>query len=206
MVDGFERFKSDSSHPAKAIQNLDQGFDNPAFLRSGSEFTNDILILVLKPSESNSGPLEMTCTNQYGQGPTSPPVESNPGPQKMPGANQDGQKPVSPLDINTEILILVLKTPESNPGHLKMTCFDQDGLGSANLLGHRLELVNYSATRRLDKEDSLNGHQIATSCVPLRTQTYAKVVACLKEFKTRPDTFTTNKHQLPPVPSPELAT
>ena len=25
--------------PAKVIQNLDQGFDNPAFLRSGSEFT-----------------------------------------------------------------------------------------------------------------------------------------------------------------------
>ncbi|KAJ9080970.1 hypothetical protein DSO57_1019365 [Entomophthora muscae] len=82
-----------------------------------------------------------------------------------------------------------------------MTCANQDGKGHTNLMGHRLELVNYPAACQLNKGDSPIIHQIAASLVPLMTQTYVKVVACLKEVKTRPDTGHVNEHQLLPASS-----
>ncbi|KAJ9059429.1 hypothetical protein DSO57_1002425 [Entomophthora muscae] len=94
---------------------------------------------------------------------------------------------------------------ELNPAPLKMNCVNQDGQGSANTLNQRLKLLNYFTNRQLVKRDSPNGHQIAASLVPLRTQSYVEVVACLKKVKTRPDTGPANEHQLLPVPYPELA-
>lgn len=105
---------------------------------------NEISILVLKTPELSPDCLENTC------------------------ANQDGQGPTSQLDINTKISILVLKPLGLNPGPLNMTFVNQDGQRPANLLSHRLELLNYSATCQLVKGDSPNNHQIATDLVPLR--------------------------------------
>ncbi|KAJ9073680.1 hypothetical protein DSO57_1013710 [Entomophthora muscae] len=116
------------------------------------------------------------------------PWESNPGPQKTPCTNQEGQEPASLPAIKTEILILVLKATELNLELLRMNCTNQDEQGPTNLPGHRLKLLDYPATCWLNKGDSLNGHQIAASPVPLRTQTYTEVVACLKEVKMRSDT------------------
>ncbi|KAJ9071668.1 hypothetical protein DSO57_1034667 [Entomophthora muscae] len=97
-------------------------------------------------------------------------LELNPGPLEMTCANQDGQVPSS-LSV------------DSNPGPQKMPYTNQDRKRPANLFNHRLELLNYSATHQIVKGDSPNGHQITASLVPLRTQTYAEVVACLKRLR-----------------------
>ncbi|KAJ9061822.1 hypothetical protein DSO57_1016757 [Entomophthora muscae] len=79
----------------------------------------------------------------------------------------------------------------------------QDGPGPANPLSHRLKLLNYSATRWPTTEDSLNGCQIATKLVPLKTHTYAGDVVCLKEVGEGPTTIPANKPQSLTVSSPE---
>ncbi|KAJ9085367.1 hypothetical protein DSO57_1014786 [Entomophthora muscae] len=56
------------------------------------------------------------------------------------------------------------------------------------------------------KDNSLNGHQIAVNLVPSKIQTYAEVVACLKEVTTRPPARTANDHQLMPVSSIDVKT
>ncbi|KAJ9060060.1 hypothetical protein DSO57_1034924 [Entomophthora muscae] len=166
---------------------------------------NDISILVLKTKESNPDPQKIPCTNQDRQGPTSLPFEPNPGPQEIPCPNQKGWEPTGLPEAKNESSIPALKTLESNPDPLKTNWITQDEQGPANLLSHRLKLLNYSATRQLVKGDSQNGHWIAANLVPLRTQTYAEAVACFKEVKTRPTTSPTNEHQLPTVSSPEWA-
>ncbi|KAJ9051381.1 hypothetical protein DSO57_1005089 [Entomophthora muscae] len=98
-------------------------------------------------------------------------------------------------NVKNNISILVLKTQGSNSGHQDMPGTYQEKQGPANLLSHRLELG-----------DSPNDHQIATSCVLRRTQTYTEVMAYLKKVKMRPDTGPANEHQLPSVSSPDLAT
>ncbi|KAJ9049229.1 hypothetical protein DSO57_1026830 [Entomophthora muscae] len=104
-----------------------------------------------------------------------------------------------------------VENPQPAPVKAKLTCLfclfasssedgsgPQDGPGPANPLSHRLKLLSYSATCWLNNKDSLNGCQIAAKPVPLETHTYTVVVAW-----KRPTTSPANKHQLPPVPSPE---
>ncbi|KAJ9082661.1 hypothetical protein DSO57_1002607 [Entomophthora muscae] len=62
----------------------------------------------------------------------------------------------------------------------------------------------YDSGHTLGTGDSPNGHQITASCMPLRTQTYTEVVACLKKVKMGPDAGPVNRHQLLSVSRPEL--
>ncbi|KAJ9057331.1 hypothetical protein DSO57_1023743 [Entomophthora muscae] len=75
--------------------------------------------------------------------------------------------------VMNDISILILKTQELNP--------PQDSPGPANLLSHRLKLLNYSVTCQATTEDSLNGCQVAAKQVSLKTHTYAEDVVCLME-------------------------
>ncbi|KAJ9081750.1 hypothetical protein DSO57_1011344 [Entomophthora muscae] len=104
-----------------------------------------------------------------------------------------------------DISILVLKTQESNPSPLKADWTPQDSPGPANPISHRLKSLNLSVARRSNTEDSLNGCQIATKLVPLKTHAYKGDVVCLKEAGERPITSPANKHQLLPVASPKKA-
>ncbi|KAJ9077016.1 hypothetical protein DSO57_1020778 [Entomophthora muscae] len=92
---------------------------------------------------------------------------------KSENSKSKSLKAVNP--VKNEILILVLKTPELNSGPLKMTCTNQDRQGHTNILGQRLELVNYPSECQLNKGDSPISHQIAPSLVPLMNQTYVEV-------------------------------
>ena len=63
MIDFIKYFGFHSAElPANVIQNLDQGFENPAFLQLGSEFTVYIKILVsLQHSEFHAGRLALAA-------------------------------------------------------------------------------------------------------------------------------------------------
>ncbi|KAJ9087406.1 hypothetical protein DSO57_1033640 [Entomophthora muscae] len=91
------------------------------------------------------------------------------------------------------------ETLELNPNPPKANQVAQDRQGPINSLSCKPELLNYSETCQILKDDSPNGQQIAFNL------TYAEVAACLKEVKTRPTTGPANDHQLPPVSSPEWA-
>ncbi|KAJ9072067.1 hypothetical protein DSO57_1031011 [Entomophthora muscae] len=112
----------------------------------------------------------MPFTNQDRQGPASLPVEPNPGLQEIPCPNQEGQESASLPAAKTEGSIPALKIPESNPGPPKTNLATQDGQEPANLLNHRLELLNYPVNCYLAKRDFTNFHQIATNLMSLKTQ------------------------------------
>ncbi|KAJ9080488.1 hypothetical protein DSO57_1024413 [Entomophthora muscae] len=59
--------------------------------------------------------------------------------------------------------------------------------------------MSYSETRQSPKDNSPNGHQIDANLEPPKIWTYAEVVACLKEVKTKPIINSANDHQQLPV-------
>ncbi|KAJ9052681.1 hypothetical protein DSO57_1031914 [Entomophthora muscae] len=77
------------------------------------------------------------------------------------------------------------------------------GYYTAHLLNCKPELTSYSKTHQSPKDNSLNGHQIAANLAPPKIQTYAEVVACLKEVKTKPTVNSSNDYQQLPVFRPE---
>ncbi|KAJ9083870.1 hypothetical protein DSO57_1030251 [Entomophthora muscae] len=83
--------------------------------------------------------------------------------------------------VMNDISILVLKAQELNPSSLKVDQTLQDIPGPANLLSHRLELLNYSGAQRPTMEDSLNSCQSATKLVPMKTHTCKGDVTGLTE-------------------------
>ncbi|KAJ9081472.1 hypothetical protein DSO57_1014362 [Entomophthora muscae] len=88
--------------------------------------------------------------------------------------------------IMNDIAILVLKTQELNPSSLKADQTLQDRPRPANLLNHRLKLLNYPATRPPAMEDSLNSCQSAAKLVPMKTYTCKGDVIRLTEVGEGP--------------------
>ncbi|KAJ9071203.1 hypothetical protein DSO57_1039330, partial [Entomophthora muscae] len=81
----------------------------------------------------------------------------------------------------------------------------QHGQEPTNSLSCKPKLLSYSENHQSPKDNSPNGHQIATNLVPPKIQTYAKLVAFLKEIKTKPIASSANDHQQLPVFCPEWA-
>ncbi|KAJ9050970.1 hypothetical protein DSO57_1009058 [Entomophthora muscae] len=73
-----------------------------------------------------------------------------------------------------------------NGNSLKADQTLQDSPGPANLLSHRLKLLNYPATCRHTTEDSLNSCQSATKLVPMKTHIYKGDVTWLTEVGEGP--------------------
>ncbi|KAJ9052718.1 hypothetical protein DSO57_1031468 [Entomophthora muscae] len=192
-----------SEFPTKVIQNLDQGFDNPAFLRLGSEFTASFVINVLKTWESNHRSQKKPCDDQGRQKPARLSVGPNPEPPEISCPNQEEQEPANLPSVKTGSLKSTLESPESNPDPPKANKVTQGGQEPANLLSCIPKLFNYFKACQTLKDNSPNGHKIAFNLVPPKTQTYAEVVAFLKEVTTRPPASPANDHQLMPVSSPE---
>ncbi|KAJ9066299.1 hypothetical protein DSO57_1010937 [Entomophthora muscae] len=88
--------------------------------------------------------------------------------------------------VMNDISILVLKTQELSPSSQKMDQTLQESPGPANLLSHRLKLMNYSATRRPTTENSLNSCQSAAKLVPMKTHTDKGNVTWLTEVGKGP--------------------
>ncbi|KAJ9083695.1 hypothetical protein DSO57_1032178 [Entomophthora muscae] len=76
--------------------------------------------------------------------------------------------------------------PELNLSSLKTDQTLQDSPGPTNTLSHRLELLNYSATRRPTTEDSLNSCQFAAKLMPMKTHTSKGDVTWLTEVVEGP--------------------
>ncbi|KAJ9069610.1 hypothetical protein DSO57_1016771 [Entomophthora muscae] len=136
---------------------------------------NVISILVLKTWEFNPVSQKKPCDEQGRQEPARLPVGPNPGPSEMSFPNQEKQEHASLLSVKTN------QTPPSK-GYLSHL----GGWEPANLLSYRPKLSNYSENHKTLKDDSPNRHQIADNLVPPKTQTYAEVIACLKEVTTKP--------------------
>ncbi|KAJ9078913.1 hypothetical protein DSO57_1001664 [Entomophthora muscae] len=132
-------------------------------------------------------------------------VESNPGPPEIDDPKQGEQKPANLPSVNTRGLKSTLETLELNPDPPKTTQVAQSGQEPAKLLNCKPELTSYSKTRQSPKDNSPNGHQIAVNLTPLKIWTYAEVVACLKEVKTKLSAYSANDLQQLPVFYPEWA-
>ncbi|KAJ9065448.1 hypothetical protein DSO57_1019627 [Entomophthora muscae] len=102
------------------------------------------------------------------------------------GLIKPAKLPFGATVVMNDISILVLKTQELNPSSLKADQTLQDSPGPANLLIHRLKLLNYSATCRPTTEDSLNSCQSAAKLVPTKTYTYKGDVTWLTEIREGP--------------------
>ncbi|KAJ9062892.1 hypothetical protein DSO57_1006015 [Entomophthora muscae] len=111
--------------------------------------------------------------------------------QENAGSSQTNQ-PQSPtpnrtgMTVMNNISILVLKTQESNPSSLKADQTLQDRPRPANLLIHRLELLNYPATPWPATENSLNSCHSAAKLVPMKTHTCKGDVTWLTEVGEAP--------------------
>ncbi|KAJ9077768.1 hypothetical protein DSO57_1013416 [Entomophthora muscae] len=98
-----------------------------------------------------------------------------------------GEGPTSNLpNTDTGVLKPTLETLESNPDPSKTTQITQSGQETAHLLNCKTKLMSYSETHQSPKDNSPNGHQIDANLEPPKIWTYAEVVACLKEVKTKP--------------------
>ncbi|KAJ9081208.1 hypothetical protein DSO57_1017222 [Entomophthora muscae] len=131
------------------------------------------------------------------------PVGSNPGPPEIDDPNQEEQKPANLPSVNTGGSKSTLETLESNPDPPKTTQDTQSGQKPTNLINCKPKLTSYSKTRQSPKDNSPNGHQIATNLVPPKIQNYAEVVAYLKEVKTKPTANSANDCQQLSVFRPE---
>ncbi|KAJ9070673.1 hypothetical protein DSO57_1005201 [Entomophthora muscae] len=105
-------------------------------------------------------------------------------------STRESNLPQLPVKIKkclmNDISILVLKAQELSPSSQKTDQTLQDSPGPANLLSHRLKLLNYSATRRPTMEDFLNSCQSAAKLVPTKTHTYKGNVTWLMEVGEGP--------------------
>ncbi|KAJ9054517.1 hypothetical protein DSO57_1013595 [Entomophthora muscae] len=88
--------------------------------------------------------------------------------------------------VMNDISILVLKTQELSPSSQKADQTLQNSPGPANLLSHRLKLVNYPVTCRPTTEDSLNSCHSTAKLVPMKTHTNKGNVTWLTEVREEP--------------------
>ncbi|KAJ9077988.1 hypothetical protein DSO57_1011277 [Entomophthora muscae] len=164
---------------------------------------NEISILVLKTWNLKPGYQGKPYVDQSGKGIAQLPVGSSPGPPEIDDPKQGGQKPANLPSVNTGGLKSTLETLESNPDPPKTTQVTQSGQESAHLLNCKPKLTSYSETRQSPEDTSPNGHQIDANLAPSKIWTYAEVVACLKEVKTKPTINSANDHQQLSVFCPE---
>ncbi|KAJ9065305.1 hypothetical protein DSO57_1021075 [Entomophthora muscae] len=131
------------------------------------------------------------------------PVGSNPGPPEIDDPKQEEQKPANLPSVNAGGLKSTLETLESKPDPPKTNQVTQSGQEPANLLNYKPKLTSYSETCQSSEDNSPNNHQIAANLALPKIQTYAEVVACLKEVKAKPTVNSANNHQQLPVFCPE---
>ncbi|KAJ9048204.1 hypothetical protein DSO57_1037371 [Entomophthora muscae] len=137
--------------------------------------------------------------DQSGQGTAQLLVGSSPGSPEIDDPKQGEQKPANLPSVNTGGLKSTLETLKLNPDPPKTTQVTQSGWEPTHLLNCKPELTSYSKTLQSPEDNSPNGHQIDANLEPPKIQTYAEVVACLKEVKTKPTVNSANDHQQLPV-------